>query len=770
MTGVPRGAARREAAGRLPPLPTALVLAVLGGAQIASGEEGGADAGPDSGPALLLADEVTHDDRSQTTTARGRVELSRGARVLQADSLRYDRERDIVSASGEVSLLEPSGTVMFAEEATFAGDLKSGTARPAGVLFTDRSRLAAAGGRKTVDGRTELRKAVYSPCEPCEEDPAAPPLWRIAASRVLHDPEDKTVTYRDATLDFVGLPVFYTPYLSQPDPTVRRKTGFLTPTPGRNTLFGFTWLQPLYVVLSPYSDATITPIFLSRGTPVLTAQYRHELTAGSLVLEGSVTRDDLQPAGSEFAGETRGHANLAGDFMLGTRWRYGFTVERATDATYLRRYQFGGGSLFEESIVQTEGVGGSRSDDVLGFARGKPYLTENLFLRGRDRRWRVAVDTWRFQSFDPNADEDLSAVVAPVADFDYRSDPGARGDVWNLHANTRLISRRRGAGSVRLSTTGGWRLPLSTGIGDRLSAAASLRLDGYRVTDADVDPGPDPAAGQTETIEEAFAGRALPQAELRWRWPWVRLAGSWNLTIEPLATAILAPDVTELGDADLIRNDDSLAFEFDELNLFEDNRYPGLDRVEGGTRGAWGLRFGAFGTEDARAELLFGQALRLWGNAPFDPDTGLATKASDYVGRLSIHPADWLGLTARFRLDRDRLSVRRGSLSVAAGPSWLRGGVHYVGLSNAGRAAGEPSSVRHVDAWTKVSPARYWELGVGHRRDLAEKGGPLDWRASVAYSDECLTVSVDVSRRFTRQRDVPDATDILFRIKLRNLD
>ena len=755
---------RRAAARRRPPLPMALVLAALGGAPVAGGEEIGADAGPDSGPALLLADEVTHDDRSETTTARGGVELSRGDRVLQADSLRYDRERDIVSASGDVSLIEPSGTVMFAEEATLAGDLKSGTARAAGVLFTDRSRLAAAGGRKTVDGRTELRKAVYSPCEPCAEDPAAAPLWRIAASRVTHDPEDKTVTYRDATLDFMGLPVFYTPYLSQPDPTVRRKTGFLTPTPGRSTLFGFTWLQPLYIVLSPYSDATIAPIYLSRGVPVLTAQYRRELAAGSLVLEGSVTRDDLQPAGSEFAGKTRGHMNLVGEFTHGTRWRYGFTVERATDATYLRRYQVGGGSLFEESIVQTEGVGGSRSDDVLGFARGKPYLTENLFLRGRDRRWRVAVDTWRFQSFDPNADEDRSAAIAPVVDFDYRSDPGARGDVWSVRANTRLLTRRLGASNARLSTTAGWRLPLSTGIGDRLSIAASLRLDGYRVTDTE------PAAAQAEGKEEAFAGRALPQAVLRWRWPWVRPAGSWRLTVEPLATAIVAPDVAEPGDADIIRNDDSLAFEFDEINLFDDNRYPGLDRVEGGVRGAWGLRLAAFGTGNGRAELLFGQAFRPWGNAPFDPDTGLATKASDYVGRLSIRPADWLDLTARFRLDRDRLSVRRGSLSASAGPSWLRGGFNYIGLSNAGRTVGEPSSVRHVDAWTAVRPARYWEIGVGHQRDLAEKGGALNWRGTVGYRDECLTASVDISRRFTRQRDVPDSTDILFRIKLRNLD
>ena len=732
-------------------------LAAFGAAPEAAGEE----AETDAGPALLLADEVVHDDRSRTTAARGRIELSRGGRVLQADNLRYDRALDVVSASGGVSLTEPSGTATFAEEAELTGDLKSGVARDVGVLFTDRSRLAAAGARRTVDGRTELVKAVYSPCEPCKDDPTRAPLWRLAASRVTHDPEDKTIAYRNATLDFMGVPVFYTPYLSQPDPTVRRKTGFLTPTPGQSSLFGFTWLQPYYVVLSPHSDATIAPIYLSLGTPVLTAQYRRELAAGSLVLEGSVTRDDTQPADAEFAGKTRGHVNLLGDFALGRRWRYGFTVERATDATYLRRYRLGGVSLLAESAVQAEGLGGSRGNNFLDFAHGQPFLTENLFLRGRERNWQFTVDSWRFQSFDPGADTDRSPAVAPIADFDYRSDPGARGDMWTLRANARLLTRRSGADSARLSTTAGWRLPLSTGVGDRLSFAASLRLDGYRVEDAE---------GAEERKRDSLVGRALPQAALEWRWPWVRPAGAWHLAIEPLATAVVAPDVADLGDADPIRNDDSLAFEFDETNLFDDNRYPGLDRVEGGTRGAVGLRLGAFGTGDARAELLFGQAFRPWGNAPFDADTGLASKSSDYVGRLLVRPAGWLDLTARFRLDRDRLSIRRGSLTASAGPSWLRGRVHYIGLSNAGRTAGEPSSVRQIDASAALRPARFWEFGMHHAHDLSEEGGPLRSGLRLQYGDECLTAALEVNRRFTRQRDVADTTEFLFRIKLRNLD
>ena len=344
---------------------------------------------------------------------------------------------------------------------------------------------------------------------------------------------------------------------------------------------------------------------------MLTAQYRRELAAGSLVLEGSVTRDDTQPADAEFAGKTRGHVNLLGDFALGRRWRYGFTVERATDATYLRRYRLGGVSLLAESAVQAEGLGGSRGNNFLDFARGKPYLTENLFVHGRERNWRFTVDSWRFQSLNPWADKDRSPAVAPIADFDYRSDPGARGDMWTLRANARLLTRRSGADSARLSTTGragGCRCRRGSA-----TASPSPRRFAWTAIASRTRKGP---RGGSAT---PWSGRALPQAALEWRWPWVRPAGAWRLAVEPLATAVVAPDVADLGDADPIRNDDSLAFEFDETNLFDDNRYPGLDRVEGGTRGAVGLRLGAFGTGNARAELLFGQAFRPWGNARSTP-------------------------------------------------------------------------------------------------------------------------------------------------------
>src|SRR3546814_10700085 len=86
--------------------------------------------------------------------------------------------------------------------------------------------IAAASGTRSGGNRTEFNKGVFSPCELCRDDPTRPPLWQLKANEVIHDQETHDVIYHDAWMEFFGIPVFYTPYLQHPDPTVDRRSGF----------------------------------------------------------------------------------------------------------------------------------------------------------------------------------------------------------------------------------------------------------------------------------------------------------------------------------------------------------------------------------------------------------------------------------------------------------------------------------------------------------------------------------------------------------------
>jgi LPS-assembly protein len=133
-------------------------------------------------PVLLSADEISYNEDLGIVVATGSVEISQGSRVLLADRVTYSERENTVSAIGHVSLLEPSGDVVFAEYMELTDDMKNGVVRDLRILMTDNSRIAAAGGRLQGGERTEMRKAVFSPCELCEDDPEAPPLWQLKAT------------------------------------------------------------------------------------------------------------------------------------------------------------------------------------------------------------------------------------------------------------------------------------------------------------------------------------------------------------------------------------------------------------------------------------------------------------------------------------------------------------------------------------------------------------------------------------------------------------
>ena len=137
-----------------------------------------------TGDLLMTADEVTYDQATDTVIASGNVEVTQGDRVLRAARIHYRRGDDVVTASGDVAMREPTGEVIFAESVELTGDLRDGVIHRLSVLLTDQSRLVASGARRIDGTRTVMRKAVYSPCELCPDDPAPAPLWQLKAVRV----------------------------------------------------------------------------------------------------------------------------------------------------------------------------------------------------------------------------------------------------------------------------------------------------------------------------------------------------------------------------------------------------------------------------------------------------------------------------------------------------------------------------------------------------------------------------------------------------------
>ena len=85
----------------------------------------------------MTANQIVHDRDLNTVTARGHVEVDQGGRILLADTLSYNLKQDVIIATGNVSLTETTGEVIFADYIELTGDMKESTARGIRVLLID---------------------------------------------------------------------------------------------------------------------------------------------------------------------------------------------------------------------------------------------------------------------------------------------------------------------------------------------------------------------------------------------------------------------------------------------------------------------------------------------------------------------------------------------------------------------------------------------------------------------------------------------------------
>jgi LPS-assembly protein len=703
----------------------------------ATAADGAADAAAPAvradGPFLLSADRVTYDQNLDTVSAEGRVEISSDERILKADRITYGIREGLVRASGNISLMEPDGTVVFAEHMELDESLETGFIRGVRMLLEDGARFAANGGRRFADGRTELAKAVFSPCKLCPEHPERAPLWQIKAVRVIHDGRRKVVKYKDAVLEFFGVPIAYTPYFEHPDPTVERRSGFLTPRFGSSSELGLKAEVPYFFNLAPDRDLTVAPLFTSKEGVVLQGEYRAMTERGRYQVAGSGTyvnkRDDTNRELDEK--EVRGHLAAEGRFDIDDSWRWGFDANRATDDTYLRRYGF------------------SSADT----------LTSDIYIEGFRGRRYASASAFTFQDLRRGDDAGTTPVVAPLLDYELVSDPSRLGSRYRLQMNGVSLQRSDGTDTTRLSARGTWELPYTSPIGEVYTLSAGLGGDLYWLDDV-ADGG---VLG--DALEDGFVGRVLPVVSLDWRFPFIRREGTVRQLIEPMVQFVYSPDDGKTAE---IPNEDSLSVEFDDTNLFSRNRFPGFDRLETGPRLNYGVKASVYGESGGYSSLTLGQVQRLEDDDSFDVNSGLFEASSDVVAALTLSPSEVFDLASRMRLDPHDLAVRRSELYTSLGPKWFRFSGSYVFFDD-DSTADQLDEREEIFLSTRLRLNRYWSLSASGRRDLADDR-TISAGTGLRYEDECLIFEVAFERDFTRDRDVEPSTNLNFRVVLKGLN
>ncbi len=687
-------------------------------------------------PVLVTADELQYEQDLGLVVAKGHVELSQDDQVLLADTVTYNQRTDTVTASGNVSMTEPTGDVAFADYMELRNNFRDGFIKDVRMLLFDGSRLAGNTARRVGGVRTEVRRAVYSPCQLCAADPTAPPVWQIKAEDAVDDKDLKIVEYHDAIMEIDGFPVFYSPYFSHPDPSVKRASGFLPPVIGHDASNGLRFGIPYFLVLGPDKDVTFRPIFTTEGGTVLDGQYRQRFGNGFLATDTSLTigSKTIDPRVSTVAASStglRGHINADGVWDLSPSWRAGLSGTATSDQTYLQRYHF---------------------------PYSTNFLTDHLYVEHFGTASYGNISAYAYQNLDTTYSIANEPFVLPQAYYTLTTQPDVLGGRWQVNGDMLNLAKRDTLNERRLSLSTDWRLPFAGPLGDRYQFSASVRGDGYNTDFA-------PLSGVSTNAQTRVRGRVFPQAALTWHYPWVDEWGSVNGLIEPIAAAFAAPLG---GNPATIPNEDAQSFEFDDTDLFVANRFPGYDRVDGGQRVDYGLHAGVFNPTAGSTQILVGESYRFQSNAQFPVGTGLDHRRSDVVGRVTVAPSGHFNVFYRARLDSQDLAMRRQEIGTYGGVANLNGSLSYIATSAIpSLPTVQPAS--QISIGVNFALTDRWSGQITQTQNLNQGATSLNSALRLTYRDDCLAVTGALQRSAISVGDVKPGVSFVLTFVFRNL-
>jgi LPS-assembly protein len=699
----------------------------------------------EKGPIGFEADGVAYDSNNEMVTASGNVVLRRGEQEVRADSVTWYRTTGQIVATGNIRFTDAAGNTLYTPRMELTDELRAGAMQDMLMVFAEGGRMAARKGVRDEDGKVVLTDTAYSGCAVIDAQGCAKtPSWRVIANRVIYDPEQHRVTFKNARLELFGAPILPLPAL-RINTDGRGTSGVLIPDIRVSKSNGIEIGNTYYMRLAPNRDLALTGYAYSKTNPMLGVKYRALTENGAYQVTGFLTRSSripIESASPSQEKDTRGYVFANGRIQLSSNWSVTASARYASDRTFLRRYNI------------------SRDD----------RLRSMFDVERADANSYLSVSAWATQTLRQNDPQGQVPIALPIVDYRRRLANSVLGGRVEFQANSLAITRTDGQDTQRAFTSAKWELRRLTPMGQEITVTSLLRGDVYHSNDN----------GFTQTAiyrgQPGWQTRGIAVGAVDVKWPLIGEALGGTQVLTPRVQLVATPKIRNLD----VPNEDSRAIDLEDSNLFALNRFPGYDRVEDGVRLTYGFDW-QLDRPDWRIKTTVGQSYRLSSKSELLPDgTGLTSRFSDWVGRTEIRFKDFVQLTHRFRIDKDNLAVRRNEFDAAVGSKKTYVELSYLRLNRDIAAGIEDLKDREeVRASARIAFARYWSVFGSSVVNLTDKKEdptfvsdgfePLRTRLGIAYQDDCMDVGFTWRRDYARSGDARLGNTFQITFALRNL-
>ena len=370
----------------------------------------------------IYSDKIIYNKKKLTIlTSKRSIYLDGKGNRLEADEFFYDLILKKIKASGNVNYFNKLGDAFKFSFFEYFENLQKGSGEKFMGKMADGSLLEGSsaeidGEKGTViisQGKKKLKRNAYTPCksekgleksitEKC-------PDWSVTSSKTTHDREKKMLYHKNVLVNIRNIPVFYTPYFSHPDPSVKRKSGFLPPSIKNFNNLGRSAKTPYFLEIDGSKDITFTPVYYDKENPVFLGEYRQKNKNSEFYLDTSYSKGykKLNKKGDDGiliqrTPGSRNHFffNFLGNYndLLFSSNDLEINIQKISQKNYLKVHEINTAHIKQDiSALQNDII--LRSYENNKQLTLEAYIYENINEVAKNKKYQYTLPTITFNNF-----------------------------------------------------------------------------------------------------------------------------------------------------------------------------------------------------------------------------------------------------------------------------------------------------------------------------------------------------------------------------------
>jgi len=545
----------------------------------------------------------------------------------------------------------------------------------------------------------------------CKKNNKCPP-WTIKAAEVKHDKKNQIINYKNAWLQVYDKPIFYFPKFFHPDPTVKRKSGFLVPQMGNSSSSGVSFQIPYYHVISDNRDFTFKPNIYFNGDVMLQNEYRQVNKNSNHISDFSLSRSSSDTKSHLFSNTTM---NLESNFFENSDIEFNF--EQTSNDTYLKNNKITSSINNSSSLLNSFFDYTASKEDLSIETRFEVY--EDLTKDKSDR----------YQYIYP--DFSISKLI--------NTDSNLKGDLRFTASGSQKNYDTNVYESVLVNNFEYNSIPffLKNGITNNLKfLLKNVNTKGEKS-----------ANYKDKLSSENFAAFAFNTSL-----PLKKVGKNTNSYFTPKASFRISPNKSsKLSDLDR---------RIDYNNIFSLNRVSGSDSVEGGQSLIIGSEYILKKkNDDELLSLNLATNFKDVNDSRLPTNSTLGNKSSDIVGELTLNPNKYIDLSYNFSLDN---SLDTSNYNFVKSTITINNFVTSFEFLEENNELGSESYLTNkigynLDKNNKLE----FKTRKNKKTNLTEF-----YNLIYEYKNDCLVAAVEYNKDYYSDRDIEPTEELFFSVTI----